>query len=317
MSWFSALQRPIFDERYLIAALPPFLLLIASLWNRPPVHRFARLLLALLLVALVALSAQSLRNHYSEAAFSKTRGWRTLVTTIDALSAGLPAAQIRIAQNFPDPTLWYYYRGPVEHIVLPPARADEAGANVAVDALEDAGVLRVILPEQPTPLWDDGGIAAQALSLRFQPALTLERGVWPVRLYTGVPTTLQPLDTLFANDVTLADAAVTPETLIAGSVLTVHLNWLLDGAELTGSEKVFVQLLDPAGVLVGQQDTPLARSQQTSGQPAVYAIEAPQTLIAGEYRLIAGLYDPSVAGAPRILTTGGQDHVELMRLAAQ
>ena len=42
-TWLSALQRPIFDERYLVAALPPFFLLIGAIFQPPAVATRARL----------------------------------------------------------------------------------------------------------------------------------------------------------------------------------------------------------------------------------------------------------------------------------
>ena len=80
---------------------------------------------AILLVAALV----SLGNYYVHPAYSKTRGWRELAATMTRLSGGIPTAEVRLIQNFPDPSLWYYYRGPVAHLVLPPAASDAAGAD--------------------------------------------------------------------------------------------------------------------------------------------------------------------------------------------
>ena len=136
-TWFSALSRPIFNERYLIAASPPFFLLlaVAVLGARERRVEPGRLggeqllgwaslaLLALLLVGSLA----SLGRYYTDPAYSKTRGWRDLAATLTRYSAGLDPSQVRLAENFPDPTLWYYYTGPVDHLVLPPGPHDRAG----------------------------------------------------------------------------------------------------------------------------------------------------------------------------------------------
>ena len=135
-TWISSRQRPIFDERYLAAALPPFLLLIAvsaakmsswvdthlswrwrfwvdgdagassaedsaahcaSLLARIPLGWISAAALVLLVVAA---NVFSLQNHYSG---GSSLGWRSLAETLDRWSLGLPAHDLRIAENFPDP----------------------------------------------------------------------------------------------------------------------------------------------------------------------------------------------------------------------
>ncbi len=184
-TWLSALQRPIFNERYLAAAAPPFFLLIAAIFQtspsetspsetsasatrRQPPMRYTSV--ALLVVLLLG-GASALNRQFHDPAYSKTRGWRELATAIEQTSAGLPPETVRIAQNFPDPTLWYYYDGPVEHVVLPPSPHDADGAASSVAALAEAGVQRVILPVQPAPNWDETGLAQAALAEQVRAAV--------------------------------------------------------------------------------------------------------------------------------------------------
>ena len=87
----------------------------------------------------------------------------------------MPAERVRVAQNFPDPTLWYYYRGPVEHLVLPPQANDAAGARSIAQALAGQGIQRVILPIQPAANWDAQGLAAMALDGWFDRAARRRR----------------------------------------------------------------------------------------------------------------------------------------------
>ena len=172
-TWYSAQNRPIFNERYLVAALPPFYLLIAAAFggrhfDRPiglAIDGVFGLLSAMLVVGMLL----SLNRSYHDPAYSKTRGWRDLATAIDRLSAGLPPDRVRVAQNFPDPTLWYYYRGPVDHLVLPPAANDGEAARHAAEVLAGQGVQRVILPVQPAANWDDSGLALMALDGLVRP----------------------------------------------------------------------------------------------------------------------------------------------------
>ncbi|MCE7981671.1 MAG: hypothetical protein DYG89_10795 [Caldilinea sp. CFX5] len=340
-TWWSATQRPIFNERYLVAAAPPFYLLLAVTlavgWNGGAAgwgeRRFqpafdsqsalkrtgvaATLVVALLLIIMGM--ALSLGRHYGDPAYSKTRGWRTLAATLAQWSAGLPTERVRIAQNFPDPTLWYYYRGDVAHVVLPPGAQDEAGARAAVQEMRAGKVERVLLPLQPAPNWDDRGLAAGALATEYQLLYEAPVGVWPVQLYVAPLTNLMPVDVTFQNGVVLTGVATQPTTVTPGNVLAVQLRWQVGGATLSGTEKVFVQLLNDNGQLVAQDDRPLtvATSQSTVRTSAFYGILLPVTLPTGDYGLIAGLYDPAQPGAPRVLTTAGVDHIVIKTVTVE
>ena len=324
-TWYSAQGRPIFNERYLVASAPPFYLLVAAAFDG---HRFSRrpewALRAISVLALAALTAGaifSLGHYYTNPAYSKTRGWRDLAAAFTRLSAGTADGQVRIAQNFPDPTLWYYYRGPIEHVVLPPAAHDRAGAEDAVAALAAAGVRRVILPAQPAPNWDDGEIAAAALAGSLYDGVHAEQiGVWPVRVFAGRPEEIieNVIDAEFENGIVLRGvsslgSAPQPRT----GLLTPTIFWAIpDGIANLESLKVTVQLLDGGGRLVAQQDLPLNEARVLGGDEHLrtYGLPLPEELAPGAYRLIAGLYDGAAEGAPRVLTTAGADAVELAML---
>jgi 4-amino-4-deoxy-L-arabinose transferase-like glycosyltransferase len=325
-TWYSAQQRPIFNERYLIAAAPPFYLLIAMAVyftsqslirprTQSPNLSISLLAWALLLLLLTGMSF-SLHRHYTDPAYSKTRGWRELATRIEQLTAQFPPDQVRLVQNFPDPTLWYYYQGSVEHVVLPPAPHDPNGATEAVARLAGTGVQRVVLPVQPAPNWDDERIAPSALAERYTLAVTEQVGVWPLELYALAPAVLTPQAVEFQNGVELAGYALQPSVLAAGDYLVIYLSWTGDPSQMSGTEKVFVQLLNRGGQLVAQNDRPLTLTRPGSvlTSPAIYAILLPEGLPAGEYQLIAGLYDPAQEGAPRVLTVTGLDFVGLTNI---
>jgi hypothetical protein len=322
-TWVSAWQRPIFNERYLIAAAPPFYLLTAAAvlgYNRPVSRsaapgvpqsaRFAGWVATGLLALLLVGTAGSLSRYYGDPAYSKTRGWRDLATTLARYTQAWPVDQVRLAQNFPDPTLWYYYRGPVEHLVLPPAAQDQAGAVRDVAALAAAGIDRVVIPLQPAAWWDDTGMAAQALSQHYQ--LVLETAVhgWPVQIYQRASQAMQRLDVQFANGSILAAAATATSDLVPGDVLAVSLLWHGAEAALSGDEKLTLQVLDQAGQVAAQHDQPFGVAD-LAGTPRVYGVPLPSDLAPGVYRLIVALYDPGQTGAPRLLAVTGADHVEL------
>ncbi len=276
----------------------------------PQSARFAGWVATGLLALLLVGTAGSLSRYYGDPAYSKTRGWRDLATTLARYTQAWPVDQVRLAQNFPDPTLWYYYRGPVEHLVLPPAAQDQAGAVRDVAALAAAGIDRVVIPLQPAAWWDDTGMAAQALSQHYQ--LVLETAVhgWPVQIYQRASQAMQRLDVQFANGSILAAAATATSDLVPGDVLAVSLLWHGAEAALSGDEKLTLQVLDQAGQVAAQHDQPFGVAD-LAGTPRVYGVPLPSDLAPGVYRLIVALYDPGQTGAPRLLAVTGADHVEL------
>jgi len=355
-TWWGARTRPIFNERYLVAALPGFYLLLGSLvgqrqgargvtsfqaygFTRRPQHGAAtgwlnNILVAragnvnfgnwlssylptLLVTFCLAGGLFSVQRYYTDPHYSKTRGWRALAATLHNWSAGLPVDEVRIAQNFPDPTLWYYYRGPVEHVVLPPQPHDAAGARAIVAELLEQGVQRVLLPEQAAPNWDEQSLAAGALARRYMPLVEQQVGVWPLRLYQRPFLTRTPITAPFQNGVQLTGFAHYPAQVFPGNVLIVALTW--QGAITVPARdlKVFVQLLSAQGELLAQADRPFPADALSTHQPTYYDILLPTSIGPGPYRLIAGLYDGASEGLPRFLTTRGEDFVELTVLLAE
>ncbi|MEM7538087.1 MAG: phospholipid carrier-dependent glycosyltransferase [Chloroflexota bacterium] len=358
ITWTSAIQRPIFNERYLIAATPPFYLLIAAGISLPSANNLwqcirgqcirgqcirgrqdKRISLAtsiFLVCTVVALMLLSTQQHYMDPSDSKTRGWRKLAVMLNRYSDDLPSERVRIAQNFPDPTLWYYYHGsvqePVQHIMLPPAPHDRAGSLREIRALLDADVERILIPIQPAPNWDGSNIAVDALSASYINLVQTPVSDWLLHVYVRVPLTNREAGTpvaTFVNGLTLGHVDVSSERLVPRGLLVVYMTWHYQESQqlytqMTGTEKVFVQLLNEAGQLVAQDDRPLGmppvdkqtgeQGQDIKDHQTVYGILLPADLASGTYRLIAGLYEPSVEGAPRILTDSGADHVEVMKI---
>lgn len=147
-------------------------------------------------------------------------------------------------------------------------------------------------------------------------AAQMQVGGWPVLAYAQPAGALTPVDASFADGVTLRGSVMAADALSPGGLLTLHLDWTQPGAGVDAPPsdlKVFVQLLDRSGALVAQDDRPLMFSgPHTAGSGlAVYGLALPAELSDGPYRLITGLYDPAQAGAPRVLTADGADHVVL------
>ena len=229
---------------------------------------------------------------------------------LDRWAVGLPAQDVRIAENFPDPTLAYYYKGDVQRFMIPPRPHDADGAAQVVDSLIRSSVFRVILPAAPAPNWDASGIAPDALAAGFRQVLQERIGIFPVHLYARPdPQGWQELDALFENGVTLVKAQPSPQTLTAGGILVLHMDWRGNQSELTGGEKIFVHLLNESGGILSQAD-PVLQLNSADGYSSM-ALRLPATLPPGPLRLIAGLYDVTLDGAPKIITENGLDSVVL------
>jgi len=324
-TWISALRRPIFDERYLIAAAPPLFLLVAAAfpvaeaWRQRSPQAILNVAAGGLCAAWIALMALSLGNYYTNPAYSKTVGWRELAQTFTQLSAGLSPERVRLVENFPDPTLWYYYDGPVEHRVLPPAPHDADGAQRTVAALRnEEAVQRVVLVVQPAVNWDERGIAQTALAEQYRLLAETRAGPWPVQVYAHPPEDMASVDVQFQNGLTLVQAAFAPSTVPPGGALTVHLAWQGESPTLTGTETVFVHVVGPDGAPAAQADRPLdwpaAGADGDAPFITSYGILIPEEVRVGTYRLLTGLYDPAQDGAPRVLTEDGEKFIELGEL---
>ncbi|HEX9115013.1 MAG TPA: glycosyltransferase family 39 protein [Anaerolineae bacterium] len=322
-TWLSGANRPIFNERYLVAALPPFELLLATglvnlshlVPGRPEnPARAGRPAVALAATALLALAAVvgmgSMYEFYAGRVVAKPNGWRGLAASMERLGAGIPAGRLRVAQSYPDPTLWYYYKGPAAHLVLPPRARDAAGARREVTALVEQGVDRVLLADYATDVWDPSGIGTAALAKDFTLVDKREIGAWTLGVYIRPDRAALPrLGAAFANGITLDRGNFEPVSLNPDGLLVVSLAWTGPGTALTGNEKVFVHLAGPDDRPFAQIDQPLTGDQL--GGITNYSIRVPETLAAGDYRILAGIYDPGRPGALRISLTDGRDHVLL------
>ncbi len=314
-TWVSSQSRPIFNERYLIAAVPGMYILLGAAIDgaaangrtdssRDRVRRWAA---ALALVLVMAVGLASLRSYYFDTTGSKAGGWRGLAAELTRVTRGFPAGAAWVVGNGPDPTLWYYYPAQAERWVVPPGPKDEAGAMRVVAELAERGVQRVAVPLSGDSGWDSGGIASTALASRYPLLTTASAGGWRVAVVEAIPANRQPLAAQFDAGLRLDAAGWQPESPQAGSLLGVHLLWSGTLDRVPAGAKVTVQLLDSAGALVVQSDGALRREPGWSS----HALQLPDDLAPGAYRLIAAVYDPAAPGLPRLATAAGGDAVEL------
>ena len=123
------------------------------------------------------------------------------------------------------------------------------------------------------------------------------------------------LDLVFGDAIALDSFALNTMVVRPGDVLRAQLVWTAIAAP-GARYKVFLQLLDGDGALVAQRDSePAAGSSMTTGwQPGDSVVDnhgllIPADIAAGEYRLIAGLYDINNPAAR--LPAGDSSYVEL------
>lgn len=125
----------------------------------------------------------------------------------------------------------------------------------------------------------------------------------------------QGLDIDFGGEITLDSYALSAALISPGDVLRAQLVW--QAIKAPGARyKVFLQLLDSEGALAAQRDSePAAGSSMTTawlpGDSIVdnHGLVIPADAPAGEYRLIAGLYNIEDPAAR--LTVGDSSYVEL------
>ena len=326
-TWLSAQSRPIFNERYLVAAVPAYYLLLAAgivpsallakttapSPGRRAVAPMPKVLKTGLMIggmtAFLFGTGVMLSRYYEGPAQGRAAGWRELAVALAQLSAGIPAERARLIQNYPDPALWYYYRGPVPHLVLPPAPHDAQRTEVEVTRMLDSGIERVVLVVDERPTWDNDRMASSVVAQQYP--LVAEQSVrhWPIQVYDRPMAPWTPIGASF-GDIGLAAASLPQTAVPPGGVLAVHLRWQGAAGRSSGREKATLQLLNPEGKLIAQVDRPIGPGE-LAGAPASYGIVLPQDASPGPHRLIVAVYDPTRPGAPRLPTESGADHREL------
>ena len=118
----------------------------------------------------------------------------------------------------------------------------------------------------------------------------------------------------FGDQLQLVEAARSAQTVQAGELLAVRLAWQTI-AQPAADYTLFLQLLDADGRVAAQRDVPLLSGGMPASvwQPGQQAetrvgIALPVGSAPGDYRLIAGLYDPQTG---RRVPVGGGDFLEL------
>ncbi len=193
--------------------------------------------------------------------------------------------------------------------------------------------------------WRPGQVRRAVYHLPTSPRLTGELATVSVTLIAGDgsstdipvgrvnlktrPRTFEPPDVPSPLNVTFGEAPLlqllgyelAAGPLAPGDALAVTLYWQAR-AEMAVDYTVFAQLLNSANQVVAQVDTPplAGAAPTTTWLPGEfltdpYRLPLPADLPPGQYRLIAGLYDP--ATGQRLPTSSTSDFVELGRVTVK
>ena len=193
----------------------------------------------------------------------------------------------------------YYYRGAAPVYGLPASRDASATRSQVLEIIAAHDHLHVVFygaEEQ-----DPERVVETTLNLNaFEISDSWVDDMRYVRYKSGAGTLLQErAGFLFGDSITLDAFSLGVEEVKAGDAEPVQLVWSTNAA-LSRRYKVFLQLLDTDGRLVAQRDSePAGGSAQTTAWPVDepivdnHALLLPSDLPAGDYTLIAGLYDIS------------------------
>ncbi|MGL4650145.1 MAG: hypothetical protein ACRC1H_12100, partial [Caldilineaceae bacterium] len=138
----------------------------------------------------------------------------------------------------------------------------------------------------------------------------------------GVADTEQSLflrDVDGANSVTIVGSRA-PSQVEAGAIVPVEIRYQVTSTP-TADLRWFVQLLAPNGVAVAQLDTgpddnytPFSALVPGATIVERAGLQLPSDLAAGDYQLIAGVYNPAAPGAPRLRALDGREFLALSTL---
>ncbi|RME75270.1 MAG: hypothetical protein D6784_08250, partial [Chloroflexi bacterium] len=236
--------------------------------------------------------------------------------------------------------LWLYWQatGPVEPLTI----------RLTLDDGQTALPVDLPLPEitGPTDGWQAGQVRRGVVHLPTSPRLTGQQANLNIALLNAAgqvveqttltrpnldvrarrfepPAIARPLQASLGQPplVRLLGYDLPETTVAPGDPLTVTLYWQA-AAEMDTSYTVFVQLLNAAGQVVAQIDTPpqngaAPTTTWLSGEILTdpYTLTLPPDLPPGDYRLITGMYHP--ATGQRLPVDSGGDFVFLSQVTVQ
>ena len=296
--WLASLRRPVFNERYVIAATPPLTMFlgVGAAWLGKQ-RRWGQVALGLLAAVCLVGSILSLRNYYTVPEYSKTAGWRQLMAYLES-HAGPGEALI---QNYPDPALAYYDSGRLARFVLPEqanARPDRTAQDLERLAAEYD---RLWFLPYPSEAWDQTGAVGQWLGRHADLQDSVQLGNLRLQAWLPLRVALQqmtPVEARLGAAIRLQGYRL-ERAAGSGDVMALTLYWEAL-APIDSNYSVFVHLADANEQIWGQHDgQPVLGAWPTSdwlpGEIVVdqHSLEINPAAPAGDFRLMIGMYDDS------------------------
>ncbi len=314
-----SLQRPMYNPKFLLVALPPFALLVArgalvpSLW----VRRGGALVSLVLLAALVVISARGLLGYYFDPRQARD-DYRGIARYLSA--AGRPGDGILVNAPSQVEVFGLYYHGDLPVYPLPRQRPPDKRATEAELAQLAAQHKRLFGLFWATNESDPQGVVESWLNSHAYKALDSWFGNLRLTMYAlpGASGEWRSVNAQFGDQFTLQASRVGATSVEAGDILPISLRWQARQA-VQADVKVFVHLVDPSGVIVAQHDAPPA-NQPTQGWPTGairednHGILIPFGTPPGPVEIRVGLYD---AATGQRLPVAGRDYVSLGQVELQ
>ncbi len=321
----SALDRPFYNAKFLIVALPGYHLVL-GMGAQELVHRLgigrgtwgARLVSLAAVAFLLVAAVRPLRNEWTDPTYWRD-DYRGIARTIEA-TAG-PEDAILLLGPGQIEILDYYYKGPLPRYPLPrqrPLDPDETRRELEAIARRHRRLYAVLWAQQESD--PDGLIEGWLNAHAFKAS---DRWYGNVRLaiyeFGDLRAQLRPVGARFGEALVLEQAAVAPAEVFAGDVVRVELVWRAERPP-EATLKVFAQLLDAGNHIVGQYDGPPAATpthQWRAGTtyPGRLGVPVLPGTPPDTYRLIVGLYEAETG--QRLRLSNGDDALTLTTVQVQ
>ncbi len=319
MMYVLSLRKPMYNPKFLLLIAPPFYLLVAQgallplrVWRRP-----GALASVALLAGLVAISVGGLLGYYFDPRQARD-DYRGIAHYL--MAAGRSGDAIVLNAPSQAEVFGLYYTGALPVVPLPQRRPPERAETEAALAQLAANHQRIFGLFWATNESDPDGIVESWLGRNGYKAMDSWVGNLRLTLYAlphGAGAE-RAVGASFGQALTLQDARLA-DTVQAGDVLPVALRWRADAA-VPADYNVFVHLVDPSGVVIGQHDAPPAGTPTRGWQAGTtrednHGILAPFGTPPGTAEVRVGLYDP--ATGKRLTLPDGTDSVSLGQVTIQ
>lgn len=310
-----ATQRPMYEAKFLMVALPPFCTLagraVDALSASPAPARRSLLAVLLLLAALQPIPGSLIRYYFDPA--QARDDYRGIVQRIAA--AGRPDDGIILNAPGQQEIFGYYFRGPQAVYPLPRSRPPDP-----VETRQELERISSAHPRLWMVLWasrqaDPTGQIEDWLNRNAYLASDSWYGNVRLLLYATSRSPSTPdhrLDMAMENGVQLLGYSLHQRTVTAGDIVQLTLFWRASGP-INERYKVFTHLLDRHDNIFGQRDSePVGGRRPTTTWHVdetvvdLYGIPVLPGTPPGPYMVEFGMYRPEDGARPQVFDRSGR-----------